>query len=252
MTIAVNGTEIAESAIDAEVQYHPANSFDAARRAAAEALVVREVLLDETRRLGITSRTDEAAIAALLHAAVTSPMPDDETCRRYYDNNRRRFRSLELFEAQHILVAADPEDEAARAAAREKAMTLLAQVVAAPERFADLARAHSDCPSKDQGGHLGQVTRGSTVPEFETFLFSLEEGEICAQPVESRYGYHIARLLHRSLGRDMPYETVRDRIADYLRESAWRNAVRHYIQVLLGRADIVGIEMAVPTSPLLQ
>ncbi|HTY70475.1 MAG TPA: peptidylprolyl isomerase [Alphaproteobacteria bacterium] len=252
MAIAVNGVEIADSAIDAEVQYHPAASLEGARRAAAQALVVREVLLDEARRVGIAGATDEATIEALLAVEVPSRTPDEEACRRYYENNRQRFQSRSLFEAQHILIAADPGDAEARAAAREKAGTLVAEVTANPERFADLARTHSDCPSKDQGGHLGQVTRGSTVPEFETFLFSLDEGEICAQPVESRYGYHVLRLLHRSTGREMPYESVRERIADYLRESSWRTAVRHYIQVLLGRAAIDGIDMGGASSPLLQ
>jgi peptidyl-prolyl cis-trans isomerase C len=118
--------------------------------------------------------------------------------------------------------------------------------------MSELAREHSDCPSKDNGGHLGQVTRGSTIPEFETFLFSLDEGEICSQPIESRYGYHVARLLRREPGRDLPYETVRDRIDEYLRAAAWQTAVRHYLEVLIAGADVSGIDVPAPGSPLLQ
>jgi peptidyl-prolyl cis-trans isomerase C len=249
--IAVNGTEISDAAIDAEVQYHPAESFDTARRAAAEALVIREVLLQEAARQGIESTTPEETIERLLEAAIVTPEPDETTCRRYFDNNRRRFRSPDLFEAQHILLAAAPDDAEARAAAKQKAQILLARIETAPESFEDLARAHSACPSSAAGGHLGQVARGSTVPEFETFLCSLEDGELCAAPVETRYGYHVVRLLRRHPGRDLPFEAARERIAEYLREHVWRTAVRQYIAILAGRMSIEGVEIGA-ASPLVQ
>lgn len=251
-TLAVNGVVIPPEAVDAEAQYHPAPSLDEARRQAAEALVVRELLLQEAARQGIAGDTPEASIAALLDAAVAVPAADEAACRRYYDNNRRRFRSPDLFEAQHILIAAAPDDEEARAAATRTALTLLARLGQDAEAFAALAREHSDCPSKDQGGHLGQVTRGSTVPEFETYLCSLEEGELCPVPVESRYGVHVVRLLRRESGRDLPYETVRATIGDYLRDHAWHMGVRQYIQVLAGTARLEGIAIAAASSPLVQ
>ena len=251
-TLAVNGVEIPAAAIDGEIQYHPADSLDDARQQAAQALVVRELLLQEAARQGIVGDTPEETIATLLEAAVQTPEADETTCRRYYDNNRRRFRTPDLYEAQHILIAAAPDDDEARAAATRKALTLLTRLGHDAEAFAALAREHSDCPSKDSGGHLGQVTRGSTVPEFETFLCSLDEGELCAAPVESRYGIHIVRLLRHEPGRDLPYEAVHGKIADYLRDHAWRMGVRQYIQVLAGGARIEGIDIQAAASPLVQ
>lgn len=251
-TLAVNGVEIPPAAIDAEIQYHPADSLDNAHRQAAQALVVRELLLQEAARQGIVGDTPEQTIATLLEEAVQTPDADEATCRRYYDNNRRRFRSPDLYEAQHILIAAAPDDDEARAAATRKALTLLTALAHDVGRFETLAREHSDCPSKDSGGHLGQVTRGSTVPEFETYLCSLDEGELCAAPVESRYGIHIVRLLRRESGRDLSYEAVRGKIADYLRDHAWRMGVRQYIQVLAGGARIEGIDIHAASSPLVQ
>lgn len=251
-TLAVNGVEIPLAAIEAEVQYHPAGSLDDARRQAAEALVVRELLLQEAARRGIVAGMPEEIIAALLEETVATPEADEATCRRYYDNNRRRFRTPDLYEAQHILIAADPEDDEARAAATRKALTLLATLGDNADTFAALAREHSDCPSKDSGGHLGQVTRGSTVPEFETYLCSLEEGELCPVPVESRYGFHIVRLLHREKGRDLAYEMVRGKIAEYLRDHAWRMGIRQYLHVLAGQSRIEGVELPVAVSPLVQ
>lgn len=251
MTIAINGIEIGDEAIAAEMQYHPADSLDDARRQAAEALVIREVLLQEAARQGIEGTTPEETIERLLEAAVVTPEPDEATCRRYFDNNRRKFRSPDLYEAQHILLAAAPDDEEARAAAKHKAQTLLDRIETAPESFEDLAREHSACPSSASGGHLGQVTRGSTIPEFETFLCSLEDGELCSAPVETRYGYHIVRLLRRIPGRDLPFEAARERIADYLREHVWRTAVRQYIAILAGQMAIEGAEIGA-ASPLVQ
>lgn len=250
MTITVNGVTIPDSAVHAEMQYHPARDATAAQRQAATALVVRELLAQAARAHGLDA--DEAGIAALLERELRLPDPDEASCRRYYDNNRKRFRSPDLLEAQHILIAAAPDDAEARAAAQAKAESLRVMVERDPSGFERLAREHSDCPSKNQGGHLGQMARGSTVPEFETFLFSLDAGELCAQPVPSRYGFHVVRLLRREAGRDLPFEHVRAHIAEYLRESAWRRAVHQYIQVLAGRARIDGIAFDGAASPLVQ
>ena len=121
-----------------------------------------------------------------------------------------------------------------------------------PERFSELARARSACPSAAQGGNLGQITRGQTVPEFETFLFNLEPGQICPVPVKTRFGYHVLRLDRRIEGRQLPFEVVRDRIAEYLREHVWRRAVSQYLQLLVGQAEIRGIELNGASTPLVQ
>jgi peptidyl-prolyl cis-trans isomerase C len=248
--ITVNDTTIPDSAVFAEMQYHPARNADMARRAAAEALVIRELLTQAAQEAGFAS--DEDGIAALLESRITVPEPDEETCRRYYEANRKRFRSPDVLEAQHILLAAAPDDDEARIKANERARTLLAMIERDPSCFAALAQEHSDCPSKSNGGHLGQITRGSTVPEFETYLFSLDAGELCPQPVPSRYGIHIVRLLQRENGRELPYEHVRAAVADYLQDSAWRNAVRQFMQILIGQARIEGIELQGAATPLVQ
>lgn len=265
MTILVNGVEITERAIKAEIQYHPAASFEQAREAAARALVVRELLLQAAEHLGISEvapledpktgrreTREETLIRAVIERAVSIPVPDEDAYRRYYDNNRHRFRGEDIFEAAHILFLADPEDEAATARAKEQATAALSQVLETPNAFGALAKELSACPSAAQGGNLGQITRGQTAPEFETFLFNLEEGQICPVPVRTRFGYHVLRLDRRIEGRQLPFEAVKDRIAGYLREHAWRQAVSQYLQLLVGQADIRGIELRGATSPLVQ
>jgi peptidyl-prolyl cis-trans isomerase C len=254
MEITVNGKLITEPEIARETQYHPAGDLESARRKAAEALVVRELLLQEASRLAIEAEdgSDEALIGALIEREVNTPRADEETCQRYYQTHLARFRSPDLVEARHILFVTNQDDAEALASARAKAESTIEILKKRPDRFAELARELSACPSAKQGGSLGQVTRGSTVPEVETFLFELEPGQLCPVPIRSRYGFHALEVQQRVEGKTLPFEAVRKKIADYLEERVWRRAVHQYIQLLIGHADIVGIELKGVSSPLIQ
>jgi peptidyl-prolyl cis-trans isomerase C len=252
MEITVNEKVIGEREIAQETQYHPADTFEQARRKAAEALVVRELLLQRAGRLMVEEDGADARIEALIAREVKIPRADAETCRRYYQTHLGRFRSPDLVEARHILFLADPDDAEAVAAARAKAQNVIELLEQRPDRFGELARELSACSSSKQGGTLGQLTRGSTVPEFETFLFELEPGQLCPVPVRTRYGFHVLQLQRRVEGKTLPFEAVQEKIAEYLEESAWRVAVRQYIQLLVGRSKITGIELKGTSSPLVQ
>jgi len=255
MEVKVNGRIITEREIARETQYHPTDSFEAARRKAAEALVVRELLLQQASRLGIEGEggPKEARISALIEREVRTPRADEETCRRYYQTHLSRFRSPDLIEARHILFVANPDDDAeAVVSARAKAHNAIELLKKRPDRFAELARDLSACPSSKQGGSLGQLTRGSTVPELETFLFELEPGQLCPVPIRSRYGFHVLEVLRRVEGKTLPFEAVQKKIADYLEERVWRQAVHQYIQLLVGSSEIAGIELKGVSSPLVQ
>jgi peptidyl-prolyl cis-trans isomerase C len=258
MLAAVNGVEIAEHAVLAEMQHHPAPTRDTAFRQALQALAVRELLLQEVARLGLTAvpegdeLPEEAAINRLLWQEIAVLLPDDETCRRYYENNRKRFCAPVLFDAAHILFAAAPDDIENRDAARAACRAAIVTLEAAPERFAEVAREFSACPSREDGGRLGPIGRGSTVPEFETYLMSLDPGEMCPRPVETRYGCHVVRLIGRTGGEELPYEAVKGRISSYLTETAWRREMAQYVQILAGRARIEGVEIRGADTPLVQ
>jgi peptidyl-prolyl cis-trans isomerase C len=248
--IRVNDVEIGAAKIAEEMQYHPARSPEEAQRAAAEALVVRELLRQEACAQGFGDGDD--AVEELLEASVTTPEPDEASCRRYYENNKKRFRSPDLAEAQHILIAAAPDDSEERAKAKAEAEDLARRAAADPAGLAALAREHSDCPSGKNGGLLGQIGRGSLVPELETYIFAMNAGETCPVPVASRYGWHVVRVLERADGRELPFESVRETIARYLTEASWRRAVSQYISLLAGRAAIEGIALRAAHSPLVQ
>ena len=250
--IRVNDRCIDEDAILREMQYHPAENVAAARHAAAEWLVIRVLLLDRAGALGIDAADEAAAVQAVIEREVDVPAPAEAECRRYYDNNPARFRSADLVEAAHILLAAAPDDADGRARAEAQAAELIGLLAAAPDRFGELAQAHSACDSRHNDGRLGQLSRGDTVPEMETFLFNLEEGQISPVPVKTRYGVHVVRVDKRVPGRALPYEAVAGKVADYLQEASWRRAFRQYVQLLAGDARISGFDIAAADSPLVQ
>ncbi len=266
-TVAVNEAVIAAADIAREVQNHAGGSPQQAWTEATRALVIRELLLQRARSLelvaeprsedGLRETEEEALIRMLLAAEIRTPTADEASCRRYYQSNLALFRSPDLFEPLHILFKADRADASAYAVAVERGTAVLADVLASPEQFESLARALSDCPSAGEGGRLGQVACGDTTPEFEAALVALEAGQICAEPVLTRYGVHIVRLDRKVAGQTRPFEQVRDRIAHYLEESSWRRAVAQYVGLLAGQARIQGFDMpgaahSGSTSPLVQ
>jgi peptidyl-prolyl cis-trans isomerase C len=259
IAVSVNGVTIAHDAISREAQHHPAPTPLGAWKAAARALVVRELLLQEAGRQDLTpvpetdaegrrEAEDEALIRALIEREVSVPEPDADACRRYYDRNRRRFRSADLYEAAHILIAARRDQPEAYAAARARAEALLALLAREPGRFAELAEQHSDCPSARTGGNLGQLTAGSTTSEFEEALRALSPGETTPAPVETRYGFHVVRLDRHVPGRDLPFEAVQSRIADYLAERSQRVGLAQYVARLAAQSDVRGIDLPSPAD----
>jgi peptidyl-prolyl cis-trans isomerase C len=251
--VAVNGIAIPHDAISREAQNHPARTPIAAWTAAARALAVRELLLQEARSLGIATdpltdedgrrETDEEAlIRGLIETCVRTPSPDEESCRRYYEQNAARFRSPDIFECSHILIAGRRDQAAAFEAARERAEAICARLREDQSAFAELAGAHSDCPSRATGGNLGQLTSGTTTPEFERALVGMEVGEI-SRVVETRYGFHIIHLARRIAGKLLPFSAVRPRIESYLAARSRGVAVAQFIGLLAARAELAGVEL---------
>jgi peptidyl-prolyl cis-trans isomerase SurA len=86
------------------------------------------------------------------------------------------------------------------ATAKEKTKSFLSElkseIVEGSSSFSDIAKTHSLDPSKNNGGELGWVKRGSLVKNFETAAFTIELGEI-SDPIETEFGYHILETLEK-------------------------------------------------------
>lgn len=152
-------------------------------------------------------------------AAIPVPsVPDEDTLRQRYEEQKARFTDVEQRLASHILikVAADA-DATAQAAARDKAQALVDKARAEGADFAALARESSeDVGSKAAGGDLGWIETGLTDPAFETALFALQPGTI-SDPVKSAEGWHVIQLREVRPGDVKPFEAVREELqAEYL------------------------------------
>jgi peptidyl-prolyl cis-trans isomerase C len=253
----VNGVSIPAQAIAQELQYHPAASREEAVYLASQALVLRELLQQRIAELGIEvaaqagESEEEAKVRSLLEQEVQLPLADEGACRQYYVGNQARFFSAPLLAVRHILLACPADDAEARSKAREQAVELLETLRADDQRFAELALQHSACTSREQGGALGQLSKGQTVPEFERQLFRLPVG-LCSQPLESRYGYHLVLVEQRIEGEQLPYEAVAGSIRAELNQRVWQIGVSQYLQGLVGTANIEGIRMQGAETPLMQ
>ncbi len=143
----------------------------------------------------------------------------DEEARKYYEANQDRYQEPERRRASHILiqVAADA-NAAAKEAAKAKAEKVLAEVRAAPGKFADLAKKYSQDPgSGEKGGDLGAFTQDMMVKPFADAVWGMKPGDISGL-VESPFGYHIIRLDGTIPGTKMGFEVVKGEIIQTLRE----------------------------------
>lgn len=101
MNIQVNGTAIPDDAVFAEMQYHPARSPEEAFQQAARALVVRELLMQAATAAQLDpvpepgEDDEQAMIRAFVEREIDLPEPDEEACRRFYENHKDRLRDAE-------------------------------------------------------------------------------------------------------------------------------------------------------------
>lgn len=249
-SIFVNGAVIEKEAIAQELQYHPAPNKDDALFLAAQALVVREllrlaILEDESLGQAAWETNEEQAISDLIEKNVFSTSPDTETCERYYEQNKEEYKTAPIMSVRHILLASLPEDGEERLKLKKQAYELIEQIKHSTNpnaEFIEVARQYSACPSKEQGGELGILSAGQTVPEFESIVFNMEEG-IAPSPVETRYGFHIVEVLNKHAGIQLDYLQAKPAIANKLGQQAFHHALCDYLYTLAENAEIEGIEI---------
>lgn len=135
-------------------------------------------------------------------------VPAEDELRAYYDAHVENYRLQNRARVSHILFRTtgktDAEIEEVRATARG-----ILERLRRGARFEDMAREHSEDPAnKEQGGNLGWIYPGQTVPAFEQAAFSLPVNTL-SDLVETNYGFHILRVAEREPARTQPFEEVR-------------------------------------------
>ena len=128
----------------------------------------------------------------------------DEEVKKFYEENPDQFEAGLTFGASHILVDSE-----------EKAAEIRAKISSGETTFEDAARAYSSCPSKAQGGDLGEFGHGQMVPEFEEACAAMEVGAL-SEPVQTQFGWHVIRLNKKEQGGKMTFADVKDEIRQAL------------------------------------
>jgi peptidyl-prolyl cis-trans isomerase C len=171
----------------------------------AERLILRNRLIERT----VAAATTEEA----LRAAYDARKDEDGFAR-------------EEVKARHILV-----DDAATAA------DLIAQLDGGAD-FATLAAEHSTGPSGEQGGDLGWFTHDQMVGPFADAAFAMAPGEVSAEPVESRFGWHVIQVEDRRTATPS-FEDARPD----LEQELGREAVTALLDDLRANAEIERFDM---------
>ncbi|HZH43216.1 MAG TPA: SurA N-terminal domain-containing protein [Lysobacter sp.] len=145
-------------------------------------------------------------------ADVPAPVLDEAALRQRYEQDKNRFAAAEERLASHILVRVPEGASAAQQKEAEAKIRRIAAEAKAPGAdFAALAQRHSDDASKAQGGDLGWLGKGATVPEFEKALFALKPGQV-SEPVKTEFGWHLIQLRELRGGQMRPFEEVREQL----------------------------------------
>lgn len=160
---------------------------------------------DPAFRAQLNQLKDKLLIRFAAEKALSAVTVSDADAKTYYEENAEQFVTGETVNASHILVDSE-------ALANE----ILAKINAGEISFEDAARQYSSCPSKENGGNLGDFSKGQMVAEFDNAVFSMNAGEISSSPVKTQFGYHIIKLNSKNESETVPFEQIKDRIKGLL------------------------------------
>lgn len=154
----------------------------------------------------------------------------DDDISNYYDQNKESIKTEDSFRASHILFKSENEN------AKESAEKVLSELKDGKD-FAELAKEHSDCPSKAQGGDLSFFGKGQMVPEFENAVVSMEVDDI-SDLVETQFGYHIIKKTGHEAGKHLSFDEAKPQIKDVLAREQSKNIIKDLIEELREKFDV--------------
>lgn len=201
------------------------------RRAVLNQLVANKLLLLEARKnLYETESEFKAQLAKFKENLLVSYASEkvfsqisvsDKEVEDYYNANTDKFMGEETVSASHILV---PTEEEAR--------EIYERIASGESSFEGEALEHSTCPSKANGGNLGEFGRGQMVPEFDKAVFEMKVGEITSEPVKTQFGYHLIKLNEKTPARVTPLDEIREELKGALVDDKKQRAYESKINQL--------------------
>jgi parvulin-like peptidyl-prolyl isomerase len=226
------GIEVAEAEVDAaEAQFRAAFKSPGERTSRLESEgYTEDSYRDHLRRMIAASKYLDGIRARV--ATVS-----DAELETYYHNNAYRLTLPEQVRVRHILLTWKPLGTLDDRAAVRAQMTPILEETRRGGDFAELARAHSEDATAQDGGDTGFFYRGRMVPAFEDAAFALQPGEI-SDLVETPFGVHILKLEERQEARLLPLEEIREQLRDHVRNERAEAAVEAEIVRLRDAAEI--------------
>lgn len=181
---------------------------------------------------------NDLRVNKLLEKHVESvPDPSDETLRAYYDQHPEQFTKPESVRASHILVTVQPTDTPDQKSEKKAKAEQLRAKLLDGEDFAACASENSDCPSKAQGGDLGEFRRGMMVKPFEDAAFTQEVGAI-GPIVETQFGYHIIKVTDHEQPGKVDFDEIKERLAEFLKGQERQKMAEAYVEGLRAKAQV--------------
>jgi peptidyl-prolyl cis-trans isomerase C len=189
----------------------------------------KEIGLDNTEEYkeAIENISKEVITSMAINKILSDVTVTDEEVKKYYEDNKESFGTPATVAARHILV--ETEEEAKKA--KE-------EILSGSISFGDASMKYSMCPSNQQGGSLGEFSRGMMVPEFEEAAFMAEIGEI-TEPVKTQFGYHLIVVDAKNEASIKSFDEVKNNV---LNELLKQNQHTKYDQILKELEGKYGVE----------
>jgi peptidyl-prolyl cis-trans isomerase C len=196
-------------------------------------------------------------IEDMVDNVVTSPHPTDEEIRRFFDANKAQFVVGQALHVRHILFAVTPGVNVhALTVHAEKALLSLLGKNVPTNRFVHLAGELSNCPTSADGGDLGWIGPDDCAPELANELFHQKQSGwgmgVHPRLIHTRFGFHIIEVLGRRKGVQLEFQIVQERVAAQLALHSRAKALHQFMSLLVGQAQVEGLELESSDSPLVQ
>lgn len=163
---------------------------------------------------------------------------NDADVNDFYTKNPNQFQEPEAVHVQHILLRT-PEnaDDATKKKAKAEAQSVLDKLKKGGD-FAALAKQYSQDPgSAPNGGDLGFVQKGRTVPAFEQAAFAMKPGQLSGV-AESPFGFHVIKMLEHRDARTVPLLEVKAQIEQYLKNQKTQEKTHEYVEKLKSKGKV--------------
>lgn len=233
-SLSLGTAEVDKANKEAEDMIASAEKQFGSKEKLAEQLAKDGLTLDRVRHVLKKNLLIQAEVEKRIIPKVTVTEADVQA---YYEANKDRLKHDGLVGARHILIKFPPgATEEQKKAALEKIQALRKEIAGGKD-FGEVAKANSDCPSRERGGDLGYFPKGAMVPEFEKAAFSLKEGELSGV-VETSYGYHLILVYGKKPAGTVPLAEVRGQIEKDLKERKTFEAMNAQIQKLQKTAKV--------------